>query len=137
MNTSLWVDRILDALVYAVSVTLVFAVASALVSLPFGNILTGVKWGLFIIGWITLAYGSFQLRPTASWKRVGDDNEESGESGGRAETWFQAQTQRLPPLRRRSIPPERRFPPSLKLFISGVVILVTSFLMEAVFNVGG
>lgn len=135
MNTSIWLDRILDVTVYAVSVTLVIALLSAAVSLPFGNILTGVKWGLFIVGWITVAYGSFQLRPKPPKKRIGNSN--SGESGGREETWFQAQTQRMPPLRRRSIPPERRFSRSLKLFISGVVVLATSFLMETVLGVGG
>lgn len=135
MNASLWADRVLDVLMYAVSVTVVFALLSAIVSLPFGNVLTGIKWGLFIVGWITVAYASFQLRPTASWKRV--ETDETDGSGQREETRFQALIQRLPPLRRRSLPPEQRLSLPLKLFISGVFVLATSFLMETAFGVGG
>lgn len=131
-----WLNQILDVTVYAVSITLVLALFSAVVSLPFGNVLSGVKWGLFIVGWIIIAYGSFQLRPKPSKKPIGDSGG-NGNSGGREETWFQEQTQRLPPLRRRTIPPEQRLSMPLKLFISGIVVLVTSFLMETVLGVGG
>jgi hypothetical protein len=135
MRASLWADRLLDAAVYAVSITAVFAAISAIVSLPLGNVLTGVKWGLFITGWLTLAYATFQLRPTPSWRRVGEDAGDTKTK--REETRFQAWVQRVPPLRRRSLPPEKRFPVALKLFIGGVVVLATSFLMEAAFGVGG
>ena len=134
----------LDALVYAAAVTgLVFFVGLVL-SLLVGAGLVGVKYVLFLVGLLLFGYSTFQLRPQRPWDtektddggvevvRADDDMESIG---SREQTKFQAAVQRLPPLSRYSIPPEERLPVGLKLFLSSLAVLGTSFVMEAVFGV--
>lgn len=136
--------QVLDALVYAIVVTGVAFAIGGVVSFPLGGGLLGIKYFLFLVGFVLFGYGAFQLRPSRAWNvdKSGDEieierNEKTGEVvGSREETRFQSAVQRLPPLLRYSIPPEERFPPGAKLFLASVAILLTSFLMEAVFGVG-
>jgi len=136
--------QVLDALVYAIVVTGVAFVIGAVVSFPLGGGLLGIKYFLFLVGFVLFGYGAFQLRPSRAWKvdKSGDEieierNEKTGDVvGSREETRFQSSVQRLPPLSRYSIPPDERFSPDAKLFLASIAILLTSFLMEAVFGVG-
>ncbi|WP_423743660.1 hypothetical protein V5735_11555 (plasmid) [Haladaptatus sp. SPP-AMP-3] len=136
--------QVLDALVYAIAVTGVAFVVGGLVSFPLGGGLVGVKYFLFLIGFLLFGYGAWQLRPDRPWDVDKSDgeieivrNDTRGEViGAREETRFQAAVQRLPPLSWYSIPPEERFSPGAKLFLASIAILLASFLMEAVFGVG-
>lgn len=118
----------LDALVYAVAFVAVLVVLAAVVSVPIGWGLVGVKFALFFVGFFLFGLSALQLRPTPPWK----DDEPNDE---REETRFQAAVQRLPPLGRYGLPPDDRLPPPAKLFVASVLVLLTSFVMEAGFGI--
>lgn len=123
--------RVVDALLYAVGVTVVLTVVSALVSLATGAGWPGVKFGLFVLGLFVFGVAALDLRPTPRWRdepRFSLDSDE--------ETWFQEHLQRVPPLRGNALPPEERFSTGAKLFLAGVLTLGTSFLMETVLGIG-
>lgn len=123
--------RVVDALLYAVGLTLVLALVSALVSLPTGAGWTGVKFGLFVLGLFVFGVAALDLRPTPRWR-----DEPRFSLDGDGETWFQGRLQRIPPLRGNTLPPEERFSTGAKLFVAGVLTLATSFLMETVLGIG-
>ncbi|WP_254663015.1 hypothetical protein [Haladaptatus sp. W1] len=134
----------LDALVYAITVTGVAFAVGFVVSFSLGGGLLGTKYFLFLVGFVLFGYGAFQLRPSRAWNvdKSSDEIEifrikNTGDViGSREETRFQSTVQRLPPLSWYSIPPEERFSSGAKLFLASIAILLTSFLMEAVFGVG-
>lgn len=136
--------QVLDALVYAIAVTGVVFVIGSVLSFSLGGGFVGVKFFLFLVGFLLFGYGALQLRPARPWdvqKSDGDieivRNDGMGEViGSREETRFQSAVQRIPPLPQYSIPPEERLSPGAKLFIASLVVLLTSFLMEVVFSVG-
>ncbi|RBI63083.1 hypothetical protein DMJ13_00555 [halophilic archaeon] len=136
----------LDVVVYSVAVTGVVFAFGAVVSFAVGAGLVGVKYTLFLVGLLLFGYGTLQLRPKRPWdvtktddeveivRRDGEENKRS--IGSREETAFQSAVQRIPPLSHYSIPPEERLPPGVKLFVSSLAVLGTSFVMEAAFGVG-
>ncbi|WP_227353157.1 DUF7555 family protein [Haladaptatus salinisoli] len=136
--------QVIDALVYAVAVTSVVFLVGGALSFSLGRGLVGVKYVLFLVGLLLFGYATFQLRPSQPWDvdRTGDGveivrNDDRAEAiGSRKETRFQAAVQRIPPLTRYSIPPEERLPAAVKLFLTSIAVLGTSFAMEAVFGVG-
>lgn len=118
----------LDALVYAVAFVAALVALAALVSVPFGWGLVGVKFALFFVGFFVFGISAFQLRPTPPWK----DDDPADERG---ETRFQAAVQRLPPLGRYGLAPDDRLPTPAKQFLASVLVLLTSFVMEAGFGI--
>jgi hypothetical protein len=135
--------QVIDALVYAVAVTCVAFLVGGLLSFSLGRGLVGVKYVLFLVGLLLFGFATFQLRPSPPWDVEKTDdgvevvrNDRSEVIGSRTETRFQAAVQRIPPLTHYSIPPEERFPSSVKLFLSSITVLAISFVMEAVFGVG-
>ncbi len=136
--------QLLDALVYAIVVTGVVFVIAVIVCFSLGSDFVGVKYFLFLVGIVVFGYGTFSLYPSRRWKvdrsegnvEIKRDTNSGEVIGSRDETRFQSAVQRVPPLPQYSIPPEERFSPGAKLFIASLVILLTSFLMEAVFGVG-
>ncbi|WP_266079197.1 DUF7555 family protein [Haladaptatus caseinilyticus] len=139
------VRQLLDAFVYAMAVTGVVFVLGVLVSFSLGSDLVGVKYFLFLIGFLLFGYATFQMLPDPPWdvRKTGDGdvevvrNDARGEViGSREETRFQTAVQRIPPLSRYSIPPEQRLPSTTKLLIASFAVLATSFVMETVFGVG-
>ena len=129
-----WRLRMADALLYPIVVTTVIAVAIVPVSLMLGGTLAGVKWGLFLIGFPLLAAGSWKLRPTASW-REGSSRIEVEDTRG--EGMFQQIVDGLPPLRSRRLRDDNRLSDGSKLALTGVLMIVVSYLMETVFAVPG
>jgi len=134
-----WSQQVLDVVVYALAVTAVVFLASFAVSLVFGSGWLGVELLMFVVGWLLFGYGTFQLRPRPPWKtektadgkiKVTDTREKAPTVGSRQETRFQATVQRIPPLRWYRLPPEERLSIATKLFVSGVAVLVASFLVE-------
>ena len=120
----------LDALVYAVAWVVVLAAVAAVVSLPFGDALVGVKFVLFFVGFFIFGVSTFQLRPTPPWK--GDEDEPSGE---REVTRFEALVQRVSPTERHGLSPDERLSPPAKLFVASVLALCVSYVMEIGFDV--
>lgn len=133
--------QLLDAVVYACAVAALIFGGSAVVStILFGGDWTGAVFIMFLVGWVMVAYGTFQLRPEPPWttehtdqgmkiKRT-DTSADKATVGSRTETRFQATMQRLPPLRWYSLPPDERLPVSAKVFLSGVAVLVASYVVE-------
>lgn len=138
-DRSLWLGRLFDTAAYAAATTAVVAVAAAVPSFALGFGWVGVKWALFLVGWLAFGYGTLALRPSPPWK--GDDPVADGDGagevvGGRQETRFQALVQALPPARFHPLPVDDRLPAGVNVFVAGLAMLVTSFALEAVFGVG-
>jgi len=131
--------QVLDAAVYAVAVTATVLVPG--IPLRFlGGTAADVVLLTFVAGIVTLGYATYCLLPGKPW---GVEHTESGMEvtrrdrtrtvGARRETRFQAAVQRLPPLGRYGLPPDERLSPAAKLFVAGVVILLVSVGVEALF----
>ena len=131
--------QILDATVYGVAVTATVLLPA--IPLRFlGGTTADVVLLTFIAGIVILGYATYCLLPGKPW---GVEHTESGMEvtrrdrtqtvGARRETRFQAAVQRLPPLGRYGLPPNERLSPAAKLFIAGVIVLVVSVGIEALF----
>ncbi|MFC7167167.1 DUF7555 family protein [Halospeciosus flavus] len=124
--------KLIDAVQYAVAVTVVAAVVSAVPSVLLGAGLVGVKYGLFVLGFLAFGYASFLLQPVKPWKSGGHRRDrEAGEP-----TPFRRFVRRLPPAAWFPIEPEERFGREVKLLLASVVMLAVSYVMEVVFGVG-
>lgn len=128
--------QVADAVVYGLVMTAVVGGTIGLVGgllsvlgFPFGWGLVGVKFGLFLIGWLVFGFGTLQLRPRAAWK----DDEETVTAP--SETRFQALVQSIPPARLLPLEPGERLSTALRIFLGGVLMLATSFAMEVAFGV--
>lgn len=132
-----WLAQATDALVYGLVLTavvggglgLVGGVVSAL-GFDWGWGLLGVKYGLFLVGWLVFGYGALQLRPRAAWK-----DDEGGTATPRSETRFQALVQSLPPARFLPLAPGERLSTAARIFVGSVLMLATSFVMGQVFGI--
>ena len=131
--------QIVDALVYAITVTVMVLVGG--IPLRFGGgTAADVVLLTFVAGIAILGYATYCLLPGKPWSV---EHTESGMEvtrrtrtrtvGARRETRFQAAVQRLPPLGRYGLPPEERLSPAAKLFVAGVVVLLSSVAIEVVF----
>lgn len=120
--------RVLDAVTYALGVTALAVLVLTPVSLLFGSGLNGLKFGLFVVGFLSMGYATFRLRPPRPDKAA-----ES--TPPRTETGLEARLGRLPGLRRHRLPVRERFSPGAKLFLASLTMLAVSYLMEAVFHV--
>jgi hypothetical protein len=132
--------KLVDAALYAVVLTAVWAVLFLPLSLLLSGDLVGVKWGLFIAGLFALGVGSFKLRPGKRWKADDDDGLVAGQDGlisdSRGESQVQRLVDRCPPFRDRPLRDDQRLSDGLKLLLGAVCMLLTSFLLEALLGVG-
>lgn len=127
-----------DALMYALTVAGLTGVGALILGIATGGGLVRAKLLLFVIGWVLLVYAVVRLWPTSPDDvrtsldgRYGESLPESHDT-----TRFQAFVRALPPVRWiRSPPPEKRMTVPGKLLFGGLLILLLSFLMEAVFGV--
>ena len=126
--------RMADALLYPSVVTTVIAIAIVPVSFVLGGTLAGVKWGLFLIGFPLLAAGSWKLRPSARWR---ENSSRIELEDTRGEGMFQQIVDGLPPLRSRRLRDDNRLSDGSKLALTGVLMIVVSYLMETAFAVPG
>lgn len=135
-----WRWQALDAIVYVVAVTVIVVVASIAISFALGGDWLGVKYILFIVGFVLFGIGTLKLRPTAAWRK-GDGNREKAllqtgrDSDHESESWLQARIQRVPPLDRYGLRPNERLSDGAKLFLASVLILLLSFVLESVFGI--
>lgn len=133
------VAQLFDLVSYVVVLVATFVVVSALAGLATGgSVAPSVKFGLFVLGWLTLFAGTMMLRPTSAWK----DNNDSGllafgePAADDPETKFQHLVQRVPPARFRPLPPSGRLPTGARVLLGAVVTLLVSLAMEQLFGVG-
>lgn len=132
------VAQLFDLVTYVAVLVGAFAAVSALAALAFGSpVAPGVKFGLFVFGWLALFAGTMMLRPKSAWKDDDDGLLAFGEdSSADPETGFQRFVQRVPPARFRPLPPAGRLPTGARVFLASVVMLLVSLAMEQVFGVG-
>lgn len=133
----------LDALAYALVVTVAATLGALVVGIATGGGLVRSKAVLFLIGLGLMAYATIRLWPSSPSEFETDDRtaapfERAGPSlpATQTETRFQALVRAVPPVRwLRPPPPERRLSPAAKLFVGSVTVLLASFLMETAFGV--
>lgn len=146
----------IDAVVYATVVTGIASVASTLTAFAAGGDWSTVKALLFVLGAVLLGYATAQL--WVSTRNGNGDRDGEGWTGarseaaaptrltsrfrsgsravsGRTETRFQRFVERIPPRRWVEVAPRASLSPTAKIFLAGVMVMVVSFCMEAVFGV--
>ncbi|POG56948.1 DUF7555 family protein [Haloferax marisrubri] len=135
--------KTIDAVVYAVSLTGVVFVVTALVSTLAGNGLPGAKWLMFFLGFTMFGYASLKVRPKAAWKS-GDGNGNGGSDGGLfsgsdepvgVEKLVGDALDAILPPRLRPANSDERPSSGVKLLLASVCILATSYAMEVVFGI--
>ncbi|WP_058827965.1 hypothetical protein [Haloferax sp. Q22] len=135
--------KTIDAVVYAVSLTGVVFVVTALVSTLAGNGLPGAKWLMFFLGFAMFGYASLKVRPKAAWKS-GNGNGNGGSDGGLfsgsdepvgVEKLVGDALDAVLPPRLRPTNSDERPSSGVKLLLASVCILATSYAMEVVFGI--
>lgn len=121
--------QILDALVYAVVMTVLLFAASTVVSLLFGSGLVGTKYLLFFLGFAMFGYGAFSLQPVKPWK---DGTSASTDEPRGVQRFVERQ---IPENYR--VTPRERLSTGSKLFVASLFVLGTSMAMEFVFGING
>jgi hypothetical protein len=84
----------------------------------------------FLVGVVLFGVGSLAIQP----RRPGRDTKRLTLDGGE-EARFESALHRLPPLRDRNLPFDERVSRDSKLFLTSVVVLGASFLLEVAFGV--
>lgn len=124
--------QVLDALVYAVALTAVVLIVSAVISFVLGSAWVGVKYLMFLAGIGMFGLATFKLRPTPPWK----DTERLPADRREASPFQRVMTEYSPLDPNRFAPNKRdRLSDGVKLFLTSLLVLVVSFVMETVFGV--
>lgn len=133
---TVYVVALIDALTYGIVLTLVAVLGAFVLSVATGGGAARANILLFVTGWVLMGYATFLLWPT----RREDDTETDSYGPALAsehQTPFQAFTRLFPPIRWIELPPpEDRVPVRVQLFLSSILVFITSFLIEVVWNVG-
>lgn len=117
----------LDVVLYAAVIVAVTTLLAAVVTVGLGGDLVVLKTLLFVSGWLLVSYATFRL-----WPRSPDETEQPTRPSrtGRVQRFVHS----LPPLT--WLEPRRwrreRISQPTKLFVAGLLVLLLSFLMEAV-----
>lgn len=124
-----------DAFVYALAVAIVAGLSSLTVGIATGGGFVRGKLLLFLLGWLILGYATIRLWPRSPGDAQRTPSRESIPER-QDSTTFQSWIQALPPLRWMTPPPpDVRLTVASKLFLSGVLVLLASYLMESVYGV--
>jgi hypothetical protein len=118
--------KLLDLLAYAVALSALVFLAATAVSFALGGGWGGVKFLLFVLGFLALGVGGLLLRPTPPWR-----DRPLVQRTGR--TPFERAVRRL--LGDRALDPDQQFPAAARVLVAGVILLAVSFVMETVFGV--
>ncbi|MFB6177824.1 MAG: hypothetical protein ABEI99_11910 [Halobaculum sp.] len=150
-----WPRRLLDAGQYAVALTAVAVAVSGVFSLLLGGGLLGVKYGLFLAGFLHLGYATLLawwgsrasgLSNNGILARFGSNDDGltnlpgTDGSGDERElrqetTGFQQFVGRFPPVAWYPIRPRDRLGDAGRLFIASATMWFVSIVMETVFGV--
>lgn len=117
------VARLLDALQYAIGLTVGTAGGLLLLSIPLGVGLTGVKYGLFLIGVLSMGYATL-----LAWPRSPSDL--NAEGVNREETRFQAFVRRVPPAAWYPLTPSDRYLDWVRLYLATLFLWGSSVALE-------
>lgn len=131
------VGQLFDLVTYVALMLAVFGGVSGLSAVAVGGRFTpGVKFGLFVFGWLAFFFGTMKLRPKAAWKSDDEGLLELSEDTDVRESDFQRLVQWLPPARFRQVPPDRRLPTGYRMFLAAVCMMAVSIVLEQFFGVG-
>lgn len=117
--------RALELLLWVAVVAGTIVIGSALVAFVFGDGLLTLKYILFVVGFLLFGLGSFGIqpkRPTKETKRITVDSD--------IEYRFEARIQDLPPLRDTPLPISDRVSRDIKVFLTSLVVLGVSLVLE-------
>jgi|GEM_PF-1211911 hypothetical protein len=130
--------KVVDLVTYAVTLLAVVAVPVGAFEVTAIGGLVFTKWVLFFFGGAVGVYASLQLRPASPKRRQAELGEgPSGTTVGNEElSWLQRTAAALPPARWTNLQVRERFSPHAKLFAGGVLMIATSWLMEAALGIG-
>lgn len=117
--------RIAELAVWVSTVSTAIVALSALGAVLFGNGLLTLKYALFVVGFLLFGVGSFGIQPKSPRREKKRFTVDSGELWG-----FEEKLQRLPPLRNRHIPAGERVSRDVKVFLTSLVVLGVSFVLE-------
>lgn len=124
-----WRLRVVEFVVWVLAATGIVVGASLLVGVAIGGVLAG-KYAVFLSGVALFGIGSLAIQPGSL--RSG---EERVSLDGDGELSFEEYIQRVPPLRDRGLRLDRRVDRSIKVFVTGLLVLGVSGVMEFVFGV--
>jgi hypothetical protein len=124
--------RVLETVVWVVAATAAIVGVAVVLGLAMQGDLTMAKVILFLVGFVLFGVSSFLLRPKPPKK----DAEDRFSVEGYDETRFEKVVQQVPPLDKEPIPIDQRVNRNVKLFLTSLLVLAVSFLMEAVGGVG-
>ncbi|ELZ89746.1 DUF7555 family protein [Haloferax sulfurifontis] len=136
--------KAIDAVAYAVALTGVVFVVTAVVSTLAGNGLPGAKWLMFFLGFAMFGYSSLKVRPKAAWKRGDGSGGTGGTDGGLfsgsdepvgVEKLVGDALDAILPPRLRPATGDERPSSGVKLLLASVCILAASYAMEVVFEI--
>jgi len=119
------IHRTIDLIVWVCAVAATIVVISGIASFLFGNGLLTLKYVLFYVGFLLFGIGSFGIqpkRPSKDTKRITVESD--------SEWRFEEGLHDLPPLRDTHIPVEDRINRDLKVFLTSLVVLGVSLVLE-------
>ncbi|WP_297889619.1 hypothetical protein [uncultured Halorubrum sp.] len=131
MRTATNADRISEFAVWVGAASAAVVGACAVVAFAFGDGLITLKYVLFVVGFALFGLGSLAIQPKSKRRdreRVTLDTDEAWD--------VETRLMRLPPLRERAIPFEERVSRNVKAFVTSLVVLGVSLLLELVAGVG-
>lgn len=123
--------KTLDGLQYATILTAVVTMIFGPLSVLLTDDLVFLKYVLFFFGFLTLAVGSWKLRPPAR----GNSSSRLDIQNTRADRGFGAFVNTVPPGAW-YLAPEDRLSDGARIALAGIVLLLVSWLLEVVFQVG-
>ena len=116
---ALWVGSV------ATAVVVVLAIPSLIV----GDGLVTLKYALFVVGFLLFGVGSFAIQPTPHGRgpvsRLFSTSVDGEEAFG-----FEQRIQEFPPLDGRNLPFEERVSRDVKVFVTSLVVLGVSIILE-------
>lgn len=131
--------RTIDGVVYAVVTTTVTVLLGIALSFGLGGSWTGVKVWLFFAGLFLFGMGTLFLWPRAAWKEGDsalDEMRPSSDDQGDKESPFQRLAIKFVP-NSLALPPDERWSDGARLFLTSLLVLGTSYAMEAYLGIGG
>lgn len=117
--------RIVEFVLWVAVVAAIVVVTGVVVGVATGEGLLGAKYVLFVAGAILFGIGSLAIQPATP----NGDEQWFSFDGGR-QTRLEAAIQRIPPLENDALPFERRVGRGAKLFVTGMVVLAVSAVLE-------
>ena len=126
--------RALEATYWVVGATVAFVFGLGGIAAVLGDGLLTLKYFLFVVGFLLFGVGSFALwretrRRPSIWPSVDVGPDRGNELAIERRLW------ELPGLRGEWLPPGERVSRPVKLFLTGLLVLGISYVMETVFGV--